>query len=412
MSNIDLIADYVVLTEPQNYSQITTIAKSMEILTQEAIGQLGIDAKASMQGSAAKGTSFGNNADIDIFIQLPLDTSPDVFDRSASKLAEAMGFEHKLKQSGHPYVTFTYQGYDVDLVPCYEIESMHEMVSAVDRTPLHTAWFHANVSKEQQHEVRKLKAFMQGIDAYGADTLTQGISGYACEILIHEHDSFETFVMNGLPNELADPVDESRNVLSSISPEQWQAINTACQHYSEAPDIRFFRPSLHVDDVAMDKQLDNAAAMGYDVHDMKFHGSSDELASLRSEYRKLFRNAREYGCRVDDHYFVEDGDLTIVVISKPSASLRTASGPKPNDFDDINDYIEASEGFMLAHEDDLTTVEHDGQILAHFPEKFKTVSSYIEHYAPELHRKLYMHSTASKFYRFRAVLGGTPRWAC
>lgn len=42
--------------------------------------------------------------------------------------------------ASHPYVTSEIDGFEVDFVPCYNIENGSQLKSAVDRTILHTKY--------------------------------------------------------------------------------------------------------------------------------------------------------------------------------------------------------------------------------------------------------------------------------
>ncbi len=81
-------------------------------------------------------------------------------------------------------------GVSVDLVPCYDVKSWRDVKTAVDRSILHTGgWVLENLNGRND-EVRLLKRFLKGINAYGSEIHVRGFSGYLAEILIIEHGSF------------------------------------------------------------------------------------------------------------------------------------------------------------------------------------------------------------------------------
>ena len=138
----------------------------------------GIKAEAILLGSVAKNTWIssndnGNDLDIDIFIKFPLSTSLDDLKNHGLELArkciETVGGTSEERYASHPYLTGTIKGFQVDLVPCYDIKHGSELKSAVDRTILHTDYVMENLKKGQEKEVRLLKRFMQMVGTYGSE---------------------------------------------------------------------------------------------------------------------------------------------------------------------------------------------------------------------------------------------------
>ena len=87
------------------------------------------------------------------------------------------------------YVTFNYNGYDIDLVPCYPYTQGAGLQSAVDRTPAHNEYVISSIDGRED-EVLLLKQFLLARGIYGSELRTQGFSGYLCEILILKFGSF------------------------------------------------------------------------------------------------------------------------------------------------------------------------------------------------------------------------------
>ncbi|BDZ71301.1 nucleotidyltransferase domain-containing protein [Methanobacterium petrolearium] len=138
-----------------------------------------ISAEAVLLGSVAKNTWISSSSngdkdlDIDIFIKFPLTTSLDDLKSRGLELAEKcikqVDGRYEERYASHPYLTGTIQGYQVDLVPCYDIKHSHELKSAVDRTLLHTQYVVQNLKTDQEKEVRLLKRFMQMVGTYGSE---------------------------------------------------------------------------------------------------------------------------------------------------------------------------------------------------------------------------------------------------
>ena len=87
-------------------------------------------------GSVAKGT-FLVDVDIDIFIKFPMD---------ADLKKEGLDIARKIMPNGeevyasHPYLRGRIEERFVDIVPCYNIDNIRDLKSAVDRTPFHTEY--------------------------------------------------------------------------------------------------------------------------------------------------------------------------------------------------------------------------------------------------------------------------------
>src|SRR2546422_1848437 len=162
----------------------------------------------------------------------------------------------------HPYTRGWYDGFEVEIVPCYRITDATQRMSAVDRTPLHVDYVLGHVKEGQSNEVRLLKAWSEGIGVYGAEAKVLGFSGYLCELLVLKYGSFRAVLENSLswrpstvleldrapartftePLVVVDPVDPNRNVASAVGVEQMATFVHAAREYLQAPSERFFFP--------------------------------------------------------------------------------------------------------------------------------------------------------------------------
>lgn len=155
-----------------------------------------INANTVLVGSVAKGTYLQGKSDIDIFITFPLETSMDYLKEMGLKLGylcnekfNGVASEH---YASHPYLTSEIEGFEIDFVPCYQIEDGSQLKSAVDRTVLHTNFIKANLKESQKEDVLLLKRFMDMTGTYGSEFKVGGFAGYLCELLIVKYGDFET----------------------------------------------------------------------------------------------------------------------------------------------------------------------------------------------------------------------------
>lgn len=221
-------------------------------------------AKGMVVGSVARDTWISGDRDLDVFMlfdpsvprkdleQMGLSLGADIASRFGGKVIE--------KYAEHPYVNTFIDGFDVDLVPCYDVENASKIQSAVDRTPFHTRYIRERVGG-LTGDILLLKQFAKSCGVYGSDHMTAGFAGYLCELLVLHYGSFEG-VLRGAsswtpgtvidieghgakdfdePLVVVDPVDPGRNVASSLSCTRMFEFSVYCRDYLMKPSPGFFR---------------------------------------------------------------------------------------------------------------------------------------------------------------------------
>ncbi|MBP1909292.1 CCA tRNA nucleotidyltransferase [Methanolobus bombayensis] len=215
-------------------------------------------------GSAARNTWISGTHDLDIFISFPESVSREELETNGLLIARevarnAINVEERYAE--HPYLNMHYKGFDVDLVPCFAVESASEIKSAVDRTPFHNEFIKMSIPGRED-DVLIMKQFMKGTGTYGSELRTQGFSGYLTELLIVHYGSFRNLIRNacnwkpGLvidmlehgtvkhedPLVVVDPTDPKRNVAAALSLNRFAQFIDACRAYSDNPSEEFFFP--------------------------------------------------------------------------------------------------------------------------------------------------------------------------
>ncbi len=212
-------------------------------------------------GSVSKGT-YLKNPDIDIFVKFPLSTSREEMEEKILKIGRNILQDTKEKYAEHPYIYGYYKDHEIDIVPCYDIEDISNMKSAVDRTPFHTEYIIENLAEDQKEEAMLFKAYLKGIGAYGAKAEVWGFSGYLCELLILNYGSFQELIKAAKdwkpgktieivegekdfddPLVVIDPVDPERNVASPVSMEKFSLFVLSCKQFLSEPKMDFFFPN-------------------------------------------------------------------------------------------------------------------------------------------------------------------------
>jgi tRNA nucleotidyltransferase (CCA-adding enzyme) len=222
-------------------------------------------AKGMVVGSVARDTWLSGDRDLDIFLLFPPHLSREELEETgldlARKIARRFTGSFREKYAEHPYVNATIEGLDVDLVPCYEVASAAAIQSAVDRTPFHTRYIVEKISPLRD-DVLLAKQFAKACGVYGSDQMTEGFSGYLCELLVLHHAGFTSLVEAAAgwrpgtcidleghacktfdePLRVVDPVDPARNVAAALSCTRMFEFVEYCRGYLEDPSPDFFFP--------------------------------------------------------------------------------------------------------------------------------------------------------------------------
>ncbi|WP_129114548.1 CCA tRNA nucleotidyltransferase [Halegenticoccus tardaugens] len=229
-------------------TRLDAAADALEARVEDALSDLPIEADVLRVGSTARGTWLAGDRDIDLFVRFPPSLSREKLERYGLKVGRAVLPDGREEFAEHPYVTGAFDGFDVDLVPCYDVPTASDIRSAVDRTPFHNAYLQARLDDDIAGDVRTFKRFLKGIGAYGSDLRTRGFSGYLAELLVLEHGGFEPLVAAAAdwrppveldpedhgrksfddPLVVVDPTDPERNVAAVLSAENVARL----QHYA------------------------------------------------------------------------------------------------------------------------------------------------------------------------------------
>jgi tRNA nucleotidyltransferase (CCA-adding enzyme) len=229
----------------------------------EKIRQSG-KAEGMVVGSIARHTWVKGDRDLDVFMLFDPSLSREALEAEglalARSIAAAFTENYHEKYAEHPYINATIDDVDVDLVPCYKVESASRIQSAVDRTPFHTRYITEKINGLID-DVLLLKRFCKSGGIYGSDQMTEGFSGYLCELLVLHYGGFTPLlnaaaewkprtlidVENHVAKEfdeplvMIDPVDPKRNVAAAVSADRMAEFVELARGYLESPSEAFFR---------------------------------------------------------------------------------------------------------------------------------------------------------------------------
>jgi tRNA nucleotidyltransferase (CCA-adding enzyme) len=257
--NLESVLKRIVPTKEEE-AELREVVSDLLGSAQREADRLGVDAEPFLTGSVAKNTHL-KNAEIDIFLGFSSDTSRKDLEVNGLRIGESI-LKGRRMYAEHPYTHGVHRGHEVDIVPCYRLESAAGRLTAVDRTPFHAKYVIGKLTKGQDNEVRLFKQFSKGVGIYGAEAKVQGLSGYLCELLVLKYGTFEGLVESvsswqdrprveldvkakkkfSEPLVVIDPVDPKRNVASAVSATQLARLIHACREYAKSPSERFFFP--------------------------------------------------------------------------------------------------------------------------------------------------------------------------
>mgnify|MGYP000117783646 CR=1 FL=1 len=257
-----------------DYEKVEEICRKFTTAIEKKLAEKGIEgAEARVEGSIAKDTWLRDDKDIDIFILFPKTYNKEFVEKIGYEVAKETALEiagtYSEEYAEHPYVSTVYAGFKVEIVPGYKISPGEKVLTAVDRTPLHTAYVNSKLTPEQKDQVRLLKKFLKGIGVYGAEIKVRGFSGYLTELLIAYYGDFLSVLKASqswkpfrtiidiekkltseeksritkkykTPLIVIDPVDPRRNVASALSIESFAEFRYAAYLFLIKPSREFF----------------------------------------------------------------------------------------------------------------------------------------------------------------------------
>jgi len=328
--------------------------KNLNKIIQEIIGKIKkeltitkIPATIELVGSTAKDTFLKDNLDIDIFLVFPLDFKKEEIGKQAIRIGEKILTKTEKSYAEHPYIRGQYKEFKIEIVPCYKIEKASQKLSAVDRTPLHTKYVKENLKEKQKQEVRLFKQFLKGINCYGAEAQIEGFSGYLCEIIILNYETFDNTIKEAskwekqvklsikkgkhpgfdTPLVFIDPVDPDRNVASALTEEKFDLFVRACKEYLKNPKNTFFFPN-QIKPWTLDIIKETIKKQDCKYLGIKFEKPEiiDEnlYPQIRKTTRSVLENLERYDFKVyDTAYFVDEKNIYIIIKTQKDALSKT-----------------------------------------------------------------------------------------
>jgi len=352
---------------------------SKKVLVVAEIEAKKIKAKVMLAGSITRDTWLPGKREFDIFILFPAEMSEKQLEDQGLKIGKdimaKVGGSFRIEYAQHPYVCGCVQDVDVDIVPCFDVESPEKMKSAVDRTPFHVEYIEKNLPLKLSSEVRLLKQFLTANGMYGADAKTQGFSGYVCELVVIQYKKFldvlkaaeewkpgEVVDIKGFYTKkdfhklrkdfkdqalvLIDPTDKTRNTAAALSGQNFFKFKKIAKDFLSRPSTAmFFQRTVEPiteNDIVIKQMLRRAELILVkftppdvvpDILWPQLRKFSERLESIMEENEFVVLRKGEYS---------NERDLAVVLLEMEVSKLPTVQkriGPKVFDLDDSQRFL-------------------------------------------------------------------------
>ena len=364
-----------------------------------AATELCADADVLQVGSTARNTWISGDRDIDIFVRFPPELDRETLEEYGLEVGHATVPDGHEEYAEHPYVKGEVEGFDIDVVPCFRLESATDIRSAVDRTPFHTQYLNRRLDDNLAGDVRVTKQFLKGIGVYGSDLRTQGFSGYLTELLVCEYGGFRPLLEAAAdwhppveldpedhgrssfddPLVIIDPTDPERNVAAVCAAENVARFQHYAREFLATPRVELFdadEPEPLTDAALRDhleQRTTTPVAVRFDAPDLV----DDQL------YPQLYKSLDGITNGLDDRGFdvfraTTFADDTAVVFAELAVSERPAverhEGPPVH----VRDH---AAGFYDAYADDPDAYGpfiEGGRYVTERPRSFTAAREYLE----------------------------------
>ena len=342
---------------------VLSIANALARKVSESAKKSNLECIVTLEGSVAKDTWLKDEADIDIFMQVPRTLEKKQLEEICLKIAKDSLKKYPTveRYAEHPFIEANVDNHTVNIVPCYRTIK-GQWMSAADRTPFHTEYMKKHLNNELRNEIRILKKFMKSIGTYGAEIKIGGFSGMLCEILILHYNSFRNLLNSAsewknkeivdienfykgsekdiydLFNEpliVIDPVDRNRNVAAAVTDKRLWEFVSASRAFLEKSSKDSFFPKI-VGKISSKKLCEMITNRGTSLIFLKF-GKIDAVVDVI--WSQLFKSERSLKQSLKSNGFnvlrsaswSDEKNLNILIFeleTNPIPTVRKHLGPQ------------------------------------------------------------------------------------
>jgi len=373
---------------PTERTLVESTAEEIRRAVEIECRKTGLPPDIRIEGSVAKNTWIRNYADIDVFMLVSPELTKEQLSRICLPIARRALNTHRIieRYAEHPYIEafLKKEGKElrVNIVPCYHVEPGN-WLSATDRSPYHSRYVQEHLDKTKLDEVRLLKGFLRGINAYGADIKTGGFSGMLAETLVIGFGEFlnvirnlsewnegkyldvENYYANRTdevrkifmePLVVIDPVDKGRNLGAAVHSTQLWNFVAASRYFLRKPSGKFFTQPM-IKPLTRSEYGKRVKSRGSDLVGISF-GEVNAVVDIL--WSQLYRTQRALSSFLANHDFnlirsaawSNEHDINIILFELETSKLpdsKKHEGPPVN-------RITESVAFLSKHSNDCNTI--------------------------------------------------------
>src|SRR3990172_8434026 len=122
-----------IVPDEEEETRLHAVVHVLSDALSERIAAAGLDAKPILVGSVAKGTHL-TSTEIDMFVAFPPDVPRETLEKEGLALGDLLDRPVRM-YAEHPYTRGWFQGFEVEIVPCYRITDAAQRLSAGGRPP-------------------------------------------------------------------------------------------------------------------------------------------------------------------------------------------------------------------------------------------------------------------------------------
>ncbi|MEE9474854.1 MAG: nucleotidyltransferase domain-containing protein, partial [Candidatus Hydrothermarchaeaceae archaeon] len=137
-------------------SRLLKVAKRVMAEIEKETKKIDSRIRPVLLGSVSRNTWLPDEKDMDVFLIFPLEYKKGRMEEVVTDIGGKILKDVTRRYAEHPYVRGTYGDFEIEIVPCYAVDSTKNLKSAVDRTPFHDAFVKGHI-KRKENEVRLLK---------------------------------------------------------------------------------------------------------------------------------------------------------------------------------------------------------------------------------------------------------------
>lgn len=335
-------------------------------------GKHGKRAKIHFVGSSARDTGLRGDKDVDLFVSFPRSLSKEqIVERTVATVKKTFRAKWVMHYAEHPYLRAVLDGFEVEIIPCFETKPHEKLKSAVDRSPLHMLYLQQRLTRAQREDVRLLKQLLKAHGVYGAEARVGGFSGLLCEYLILNYRSLDGLMKSAAewkpqvvidieghyesesgkppfaePLVLVDAIDRNRNAAAPVTQTSLNKFILLARQCKAKPNEALFFPKRKVYSkrqilVAMKKRGTEFLLLEFNspriVEDILYPQLARTTASLRKQLE-----SREWRVLGNSHFVVDGKAFILLELESLSRSkLARVYGPPVSHADAVRRFLAA-----------------------------------------------------------------------